>query len=759
MLRIILGFLIVLSVSPAHTGAQTGTNQAQGGAIQGTVLDPNGNPVSEARVSLLTPTTALTQVRSGDRGQYSFADLSAGTYFIAASSPGLSFTTGEVDLRAEETRRLDIPLQLSVVEQRIVVSASFGDVLASNIGSSVGIVSERDIESRGAQSVLEVLRGVPGVEVNQTGRRGGVTGVFIRGGESDYNVVMVDGVQLNQFGGAFDVAPLGVDGVTQVEVIRGSQSALYGSSSLAGVINLVSRRGEGPPSFTLGLEGGSFDTRRFATGGSGLYRGFRWSYDLSRLTSAGVVTNDRYRNQTAFLNLGFSRSPRRELGFHFFGNANDAGAPGAFGSDPGLLFGGIDTVSRNKQNIFGYQASHAEQFSARFRQVTTVSVAENRYAFHSSFGDSFSKNLRIIGNTRSEVILAPTDLLVVGFEYNREQIKNSFIAGPDNNPFVLPRTSLAYFVENRWSPANRWSIIAGVRVDHIRTHEIPPDAFGSRPLLPASSEVKTNPRGSVAYLLHRAGTQATWGTTRLHGSAGTGIRAPDGFELAFTDNPRLRPETSISTDAGVEQRLFRDRAAVDITYFYNRFKDQIVVLGGSLQDLSTFSSANLANASTRGVELALRLQLSRNLRIAVEYTRLDTAILALDGTALAQTPFQVGQPLIRRPRNSGGYDVTWQRGRLLLNTTGYVRGPVLDIEPNAGTFACTLGLPCLFRNKGYVLANAGFSFRLARGIEFHGRLNNLLNQKYEESLGFPALHLNFLTGIRFQFPAERTVPN
>jgi len=246
MLRVILGFLIVLSASPAHTGAQTGTNQAQGGAIQGTVLDPNGNPVSQARVSLLTPTTALTQVRSGDRGQYSFADLAAGTYFIAASSPGLSFTTGEVALRAGETRRLDIPLELSVVEQRIVVSASFGDVPASNIGSSVGIVSERDIESRGAQSVLEVLRGVPGVEVNQTGRRGGVTGVFIRGGESDYNVVMVDGVQLNQFGGAFDVAPLGVDGVTQVEVIRGSQSALYGSSSLAGVINLVSRRGDLP---------------------------------------------------------------------------------------------------------------------------------------------------------------------------------------------------------------------------------------------------------------------------------------------------------------------------------------------------------------------------------------------------------------------------------------------------------------------------------------------------------------------------------
>jgi outer membrane receptor protein involved in Fe transport len=92
----------------------------------------------------------------------------------------------------------------------------------------------------------------------------------------------------------------------------------------------------------------------------------------------------------------------------------------------------------------------------------------------------------------------------------------------------------------------------------------------------------------------------------------------------------------------------------------------------------------------------------------------------------------------------------------MLNSNASIRGSVLDLEPNDGTFACELDLPCLFRNKGYVDVNAGFSYTLPRGVEIYGRLNNLLNQKYEESFGFPALHLNFVAGIKFSIPARHT---
>ncbi len=731
------------------------TGEASAATLQGTVLDPDGRGVPRARVSLLTQLRPLEDRRADAGGRYEFDNLPGGVYRLVGNVPGFSTASTDVEIREGETRTLDLHLELSAVEQHVVVSASLEGAPTPQIGSSVSVITRDEMDNRGAQSVLEVLRGVPGVEVNQTGRRGGVTGVFIRGGNSNYNLVMLDGVPVNQFGGDFDFAPLVTDGVDRVEVTRGPQSALYGSNAVTGVINIVSQSGEGPPHFTLLEEAGSFTTWRIATGASGRTRGLGWAVNVSRLYSGGVVPNDQYRNQTALLSLGYSQSPRRQLGFHFFGNANDAGAPGPFGSDPLHLFTGIDRISRDKQNLFGYQGSYAEQFSSRFRQVVTASVATNDYSFRSPYGDSFSNNLRGIVNTRSELTVTSKDLLVGGFEYNREQIKNTFIADPSDAPFLLPRTSLAYFVENRWNPGSRWFVTTGLRVDDLRTRKLPPDSFGLRPLLPASSIVKVNPRLSAAYLAREPSAAGWFAATRLHGSFGTGIRAPDGFELAFNNNnPHLKPEKSISFDSGVEQRFFDNRAVMDVTYFFNRFKDQIVVLGGSLTNLSSFMSDNLANSRAQGVEISFRVRPTRSLELAGKYTRLNTSILALDGTALAPSPFRVGQQLLRRPRNSGAYNVTWQRGRLMLNTNAHLRGRILDLEPNDATFACVLGLQCLFNNKGYVRADAGFSYRFPKGLEVYGRLNNFLNQKYEESFGFPALHLNFLAGIKFIFPAE-----
>src|SRR5260370_538072 len=167
----------------------------------------------------------------------------------------------------------------------------------------------------------------------------------------------------------------------------------------------------------------------------------------------------------------------------------------------------------------------------------------------------------------------------------------------------------------------------GMRVDNFRPGALPPDGF-SRPFIPESSVVKVNPRFAAAYLLREAGSQ-TLGATRLHGSLGTGIRNPNGFDMAFTNNPSLKPEKNISFDSGIEQRFFNDRAVLDVTWFYNRFKDQIVVVAGSgLANLSKFRSDNLANSRAQGVETNLRLRPFRSVEFSAQYTWLDTAILA-----------------------------------------------------------------------------------------------------------------------------------
>jgi outer membrane receptor protein involved in Fe transport len=734
--------------------------------LQGRVLDPDGRPVANARVSLFSGLVSIGQRTSDSEAHYSFEGLPTGTYVLIATVPGFSDRSAEVEMQDGKSVDLDLHLKITAVEEQVVVSASLDEALPSQIGSSVSVITQPDIENRDAESVLEVLRGIPGVEVSSTGRRGGATSVFIRGGNSNYNLVMIDGIQVNQFGGDFDFASIATDGVQRVEVSRGPESALFGSNAVAGVIAIVSETGDGPPHFSFLGEGGSFSTWRLATGGGGLTHGFSWAYNLSRLDSDGVVPNDYYRNQSSYLSLGYSRSPKRQFTFHFFGNANSVGSPGPYGSDPDHLFFGLDHTSRDKQNLFAYQANYSEQLTSQLKQFFSVSVAPDHSFFISSFGDSFLKNLRVTVNAHGEWNISSKDVFVYGFEYNHEQVQDTFITDANNTAFVLPRNIYGYFAENRWHPFRRWVLTTGLRIDDLRTGSLPPEFDppipGTRPFIPASSVAKVNPRVATSYILQEAPPDTALGATRIHGSFGTGIRAADGFAIAFTDNPKLKPEKNISGDAGVEQRLFADRAIFDVTYFYNRYKDQIVTLGGSLTNLSTFTSDNLANSRAQGLETSLRLRPLRSLDVSAEYTWLNTSILALDRSDTVLAPLAVGQPFLRRPRSSAGYNVTWHHGRLMLNTNAFIRGATLDVEPNDGTFACQLpdpsgngkNLPCLFRNPGYVLVNAGFAYELPRGFEIHATINNLANQKYEDAFGFPALRLNFVTGIRFHFPAK-----
>jgi outer membrane receptor protein involved in Fe transport len=450
------------------------------------------------------------------------------------------------------------------------------------------------------------------------------------------------------------------------------------------------------------------------------------------------------------VSLGYSRSPRRKFNVNFFGDAGAVGLPGPYGSNPDGLFPGLDPTTHQNQNLFGYQAQYTEQFSSRFQQVSTVSVSTDRITFISPLdGDSFTNNLRIVANTRSEIAVSSKDTLVAGFEYDRDTFKNQFVENTGDAPFALGRNSYAFFAENRWTPAERWFINAGVRVDDFQTDAVPVNMDTGQPGIPSNSVASTNPQISVAYLARESEGEGFFGATRLHSSFGTGIRMPDGFELAFTNNPALKPEKSIGFDAGIEQRMAGDKAVLDVTYFYNHFKDQIVTTG----DLPTnFLSENIAKSRADGLETSVRLRPFRSLEFSGSYTWLNTSILALDGFSQPAVPFMVGEPLLRRPHNAAGFNATWTKKRLMLNMNGTIRGAVLDIEPNDGTFACSLMLPCLFHNHGYALMNAGFSYRLPKGVEVYGRLNNFLNQKYEEAFGFPSLRLNFMAGIKIDIP-------
>jgi len=749
-------FLFVV-VFPGFATAQSNAT------IRGTVYDPDHRPVPGAHVALLESMISMAETESGSAGEYQFSGLHGGTFTVVANAPGFTSFHSDIELQDRGTATEDIELQLSAAQDQVVVSASLGGALAPETGSSVTVVSQDEIASQGFVTLADSLRNVPGVAINRTGQLGAVTSAFIRGGNSNYNLILIDGIPMNDFGGGFDLSPIPVDGVSEVEVLRGPESALYGSNAVSGVINVITTAGEGPPQFSFTGEGGSYDFYRLATGGEGSFHGFSWAYDLARVSTQGPVIDDNYRNQTSFVSLGYSRNPRRKFIAHFFGDAGREENPGPWGSDPDDLFAGIPaSYTKQVQNLFGYQASETEQFSGWFQQVSTLSVATDNYFFPSTpatFGSSsFTDNLRITANTRSEMTFSPKDVLVAGFEYDREEWTDTFVTNADGVPFTLPRNTYAFFAENRWNASDRLFLSTGVRVDVIQT-----DALPSIPI-PATTIAQADPRVSVAYLVRQSGGDRL-GMTRIHSSFGTGIRPPDGFELGFTNNPNLKPERSISVDAGVEQRFFDDKAVFDVTYFYNAYRDQIVSIGGPLGTLSPYLSANLARSRADGIETSMRLHPLRSLEIMGEYTWLNSAILSVgNAPGVVQVPFTVGQPLVRRPRSSAGYNVTWTHGALMLNSNASIRGAVLDLEPNDGAFACSISngeggfLPCLFRNPGYVDANAGFAYKLPKGIQIYGHINNFLNQHYEESFGFPALRLNFVAGVKFHFSTEHSSP-
>jgi outer membrane receptor protein involved in Fe transport len=701
--------------------------------IRGTVLDPSGAPVPGAQVSIVSRLGVEAQTVSTATGTFVLnAGADAGAKLVI-TAPGFRTTTAPLESGA--AIKLAIAPQVDSV--RVVGSAI--DVAASQQGGSVDIIPRDEIRQRNEPLAVDLLRYVPGVAFSRTGPEGGLTGLYIRGGYPTFNLVEIDGVPVNAFGGNFDFAQIPTSELDRIEIIRGPQSAVYGPYANSGVVNFVTREPGSVPNLDVLAEGGTYHERRFAISGGGRLAGFGIAASAARIDTDGPVANSDYRNENVMLNAT-RRFGRQSLALHADFDSNENGVPGPWGSDPKHTFTGIDTISRNKNNFSDYSARYQADISPRVRQELFAAFFLNNNGFTSAlYGFSFNKDLRGQAEARTVVSVTPHYSAAFGVSEGLEQVKNSYIYDAAFDTFPLRRNDTAVYLENRFEFGGRLFLNAGVRGEFFRTGAIPPDGY-SRPFFPAQTIAAASPKLSAAYV---------WGRTRLHSSFGTGIRPPSGFDLAYTDNPALQPERTRSFDAGIEQRLFRDRLSLDATYFYNRFHDLIIILGGSLTRLSQYQSDNLANSSAAGAEFSARLHPVRSVFLTASYTHLKTEILSLDQAAgSAPPPFAVGQELIRRPADTGTFVASFTRGRMAANLTGYVRGSVLDVEPFLGA---TNGL---FRNPGYANLGVNLNYTLARGVTAYGNLRNALNRRYEEVLGYPSPRLNFVAGLKWSIPAR-----
>ncbi len=726
------------------------------GPVTGRVVDPDGRAVPGAQVFLLGNGASLRSTVSNAAGEFTLPTPDTGRYELRVALDGFRAGSVAVDGSTQPHDVGAVKLAVSAVSESLVVSAAQVEIPLSQASSAVTVITGAELQARQVTTVADALRQVPGLTIARSGGPGALTAMFPRGGESDYTLVFLDGIQLNVFGGGLDLAHLATANIDRIEVVRGPQSALYGSNAIGAVVRIVTRSG-GPVRGDASIEGGSFGTSRAAAAASGATGSWFWGGGADRLASDGFngrttaagerVENDRYERTEAAGNGGWRNTAgalvRGELRFEH----DDRGFPGPFGSNPAAIFTGVDTISRGTDDRWSASFGAAVPTGRRIRTHghITWNTTDGEFVAPSFSGTgtstSESGSRRLSARAQTDIAVAPGLDLSAGVELQRERVTSSFITD-DSGEIPIKRLVAGYFTEARWSRSDRLFVTGGVRLEDIRRDAVGPlaDPFSPRPAMPADSVVSLNPRIAAAYVVRpAAGSQ-----TKLRGAAGTGIRPPDGFDIAFTDNPSLKPERSRSLEAGVDQSFAAGRALVEATWFRNTFDDLIVAVGRFTQS-SRYRTDNISNARARGVELATTVRERTrgvDVQARVTYTFLDSEILAVDQAGTAPPPFEAGQSLLQRPRHQWAMDVSATKARWTAWTRGGGRGRVLAVEPSYGTFGG------LFDAAGYAVWNAGASVRLTKQIEAFGRIENLFDRDYEEVFGFPALPRGFMAGLR-----------
>ncbi|MEP7309062.1 MAG: TonB-dependent receptor plug domain-containing protein, partial [Acidobacteriota bacterium] len=274
---------------------------AQGqGSISGTVVDPLGARVAGASVALLQDSRVEKEAKSDAQGQFAFDALAEGRYRIQVASEGFQVrTTAPMFLAAGARTTLEVSLPLGPLETAVTVTAAANAVLPSQVGASVTVLDAKTLDAIGKPDVLEALRLVPGSSLVQIGARGGTTSIFIRGGNSNFNKLIIDGIPANDIGGGIDLSQFSMAGVERVEVLREANSVIAGTDALAGVISVISRRGQTRvPEAAFSLDGGNLSTNRESASLGGVARRVDYFSEFSRLDTNNDLPNNEYRNKT-----------------------------------------------------------------------------------------------------------------------------------------------------------------------------------------------------------------------------------------------------------------------------------------------------------------------------------------------------------------------------------------------------------------------------------------------------------------------------
>jgi vitamin B12 transporter len=597
----------------------------------------------------------------------------------------------------------------------VVVTANRVATEQLNVASSITLITAADIARKQQTTLPDVLKDVPGLNLVQTGGPGGATSVFLRGTNANHVKVLVDGVDVSDPSaptGAFDFGQVLTADIARVEVLRGPQSGLYGSDAIGGVINVVTREGQGPARFTAGLEGGSFDTFDQTGGVSGSAGPLHYAADVAHLrVGATAVTpldllapgeprnDDAYDNITASTKLGYDVTGGFGLGLvaryvntrlRFTGDDFATGFPDAARSE-------TDT-----RQYYARGTARLTSFGGRFDQ--TLGLAYGSSATTGASPDdptSYYAGDRVKVDWQGQAKLTAGETLVLGAEHQRDGVRL---------PISASETIDSGYAEWVSHPARNLNATVAVRYDAN-------SGFGGQ----------TTWRLAPTWFVEATGT-------KLKASVGTSFKAPTLSErfqdfpaFGFFGNPDLKPETSTGYDVGFEQALLKGRLLrFGASWYHNAIRNLI-------DDNAAFTSyANVGRAHTQGVESF------------IAFDPVETVSLRLDYTYTEAWDDILKEELLRRPRHKWSFDARWQATRKLsLDLTLLSVGSWIDGDRQFTIARLTA--------PGYTTVDLAAGYDLTARLTLYGRLTNLADARYENPVGFQRPGRGAFAGVRARF--------
>ena len=598
------------------------------------------------------------------------------------------------------------PLQLDDV----VVTATRTETGRHLIGSSVSVITAADMDIANVDTVGEALRLLPGIYVTQIGGRGQDTNVFIRGHNSAHTKILLNGVRLNSSTtGTYDFSSLRTDSIERIEVVSGPQSALYGSDAIGGVINIITKKGEpglhgsvesavgnnGYRDGALSLSGGTEVLDFISSVSLERFKGVSALYD----DTTEFTEDDKWATRTFFSNVGanFLEDGRADLSLRHTKSTTD------------LDSFNWTTPEDNTYFTKDFEGTYANiKVQKPVTQWVTPSISYGVARERTIFDDPSNAANELDLTTKNtdaafqaDIFPIDNDTLTIGYDFERQE---GFSEGNFDESVDLS----GVFVQNQWTWNDQLSLTAGVRRDHHST-------FGS----------ETTYRLAASYRLPQTGT-------RFHATYGTGFKAPNLNDLYWpqdawgnSGNADLKPETSKSYDLGVEQKLWSDKITLDLTYF-NSDVDKLIQW--ALTDTGAYTPSNVDQAKIHGVETTFELQLLENLKLQASYTY----TYAKDANTHAE--------LVRRPSEKYGLKVVYSPiSDLDLALSILKAGSSYEDSQNTDEI------------EGYTRVDLAASYEVNKNLEVFARVENLLDEEYEEATSYSISQRLAYVGLKLSF--------